>query len=273
LSLRADSAVEAIGGGRYRAEISRDWSGPRAPHGGYLAALMLRAVIAETADPARPPRSFTIHFPAAPAPGPCEVHVTRERVGRSLMTLSARLVQGERACALALAACSPSWPGTDVDELRPPPSPPADVRPPIAFAPGKVPDFWRHIDGIPTLGREPSADGRVEAGGWIRSRHIEELDAPAAAFLLDAWWPPMFSRLDEPRPLPTIDLTIHFRRPLPDPEMPPGEYALAAFRTGLSHDGFFEEDGELWSHDGRLLAQSRQLALLLPPSGAARASA
>jgi acyl-CoA thioesterase len=273
LSLRADSAVEAVGGGRYRAAISQEWSGPRAPHGGYVAALVLRAVIAETDEPGRPPRSFTIHFPAAPAPGPCEVRVTRERVGRSLMTLSARLVQGDRVCALALAACSPPWPGTDVDELRPPPSPPADVRPPIEFAPGKVPDFWRHIDGIPTLGRTPSMDGRVEAGGWIRSRHIEELDAPAAAFLLDAWWPPMFSRLDEPRPLPTIDLTIHFRRPLPDPRMPPGEYALAAFRTGLSFDGFFEEDGELWSRDGRLLAQSRQLALLLPPSGAARASA
>jgi hypothetical protein len=35
------------------------------------------------------------------------------------------------------------------------------------------------------------------------------------------------------------------------------------FRSGLAHDGFFEEDGELWSADGRLLAQCRQLALLL----------
>jgi acyl-CoA thioesterase len=245
--------------------IEPAWSGPRAPHGGYLAAIVLRAILAESDDAARAPRSFTIHFPRAPAPGPCEVRVIRERVGRSLTTLSARLVQEDRTCALALAACSVPWTGPDVDELRPPPSPPPDVRPPVTFAPGKVPDFWRHIDGVPTLGREPSADGRVEVGGWIRCRPLEELDAPAGAFLLDAWWPTIFSRLDEPRPAPTIDYTVHFRRSLPDPGMPPGEWALAVFRTGLSHDGFFEEDGELWSRDGRLLAQSRQLALLVPP--------
>jgi acyl-CoA thioesterase len=51
---------------------------------------------------------------------------------------------------------------------------------------------------------------------------------------------------------------------LPDPDMPAGEWALTVYRTGLSHDGFNEEDGELWSRDGRLLVQSRQMALIVP---------
>jgi len=35
------------------------------------------------------------------------------------------------------------------------------------------------------------------------------------------------------------------------------------FRTRVVHEGFLEEDGEIWSRDGRLLAQSRQLAILV----------
>jgi hypothetical protein len=32
----------------------------------------------------------------------------------------------------------------------------------------------------------------------------------------------------------------------------------------LLADGFFEEDGVVWAADGTVLAQSRQLALLMP---------
>jgi len=42
----------------------------------------------------------------------------------------------------------------------------------------------------------------------------------------------------------------------------PGDWVLARFASRLSRDGFIEEDGEIWSRDGWLIAQSRQLALL-----------
>jgi acyl-CoA thioesterase len=35
------------------------------------------------------------------------------------------------------------------------------------------------------------------------------------------------------------------------------------FRTRVAKEGFAEVDGELWSEDGTLLAQSRQLSLCL----------
>jgi acyl-CoA thioesterase len=58
---------------------------------------------------------------------------------------------------------------------------------------------------------------------------------------------------------PTIDLTIHFRSPLPAA----GPLLLGRFTNSYVRDGFFEEDGRLWSPDGTLVAQSRQLGLLL----------
>ena len=38
--------------------------------------------------------------------------------------------------------------------------------------------------------------------------------------------------------------------------------ALVRFRAEASIDGLFDEQGEVWDRNGRLLAQSRQLALL-----------
>ena len=60
--------------------------------------------------------------------------------------------------------------------------------------------------------------------------------------------------------VPTIDLTVHLRHPVTDPS----GWCLVVFQTRLVANGYLEEDGEVWSEDGRLLAHSRQLAVALP---------
>src|SRR5262249_35733349 len=143
-------------------------------------------------------------------------------------------------------------------------SPPTTAGPeetPRAASVAEVP-MTRHFDMRPALG-EPLYAGSDEAlsGGWVRfdEDHGAPLDEPALAMLADAWWP---SRLTRPAALPTIDLPVHFRSP------PVGDGpVLAVFRSSTAAGGFFEEDGELWSRDGVLLAQSRQLALLVEGGG------
>ena len=44
----------------------------------------------------------------------------------------------------------------------------------------------------------------------------------------------------------------------------PKDFVLGRFRTRTVAEGFLEEDGELWTADGALVAQSRQLAISLP---------
>jgi acyl-CoA thioesterase len=80
------------------------------------------------------------------------------------------------------------------------------------------------------------------------------------AAMADAWLPPVFSRASERFGVPTIDLTIHFRRRV----LPDDDWFLVRFRTRSSIEGFLEEDGEIWSRPGQLVAQSRQLALVIP---------
>jgi acyl-CoA thioesterase len=116
------------------------------------------------------------------------------------------------------------------------------------------------------IGSPPFSGGtEAVAGGWIRLAPAEQqgsaaLDDHLLVAMADAWIPPVFSRLEGPAAVPTIDLTVHFRGPVPDPT---DDWVLVVFRSAVAADGFIEEDGQLWSRDGELLAQSRQLAVFL----------
>lgn len=261
----AATAVESLGAGAYRASMDTGWWVVRGPNGGYVAAVLLRALAAEAGDAGRAPRSLTVHFAAPPAEGEVLIEVSVERSGRSLSTLSARMTQDGRLLALALAAFSAAWPGRHDF---------ADLRPPEAGAPGDgaapprdgdmLPPIARRWEFRGALGGAPFS-GAAEAvtGGWLRLAQPRQADAFVVAAMTDAWFPAVFARLTEPAALPTVDLTIHFRAPLPPAGTDPAGWTLARFSSRWAHEGFVEEDGELWSPDGVLLAQSRQLALMI----------
>lgn len=240
----------------------------RGPNGGYIAAVMLRALLARVADldnanEPRPPRSLTVHYPAPPSAGPAIVTTEIVRAGRSLVSTSARLAQDGRTMAIALAAFSREWPGVGfADAVRPPADAPDAVlpggidRPPLPFL-----DYWDHRF---TRGREVDPDAPAETQGWIRLHEPAPIDGPVVAAMTDAFPPAVFTRYASPQPVPTVDLTVHFRAGLPLADLDPHDFLLGQFRTHTLAEGFLEEDGELWTTDGRLVAQSRQLAVMFP---------
>jgi acyl-CoA thioesterase len=238
----------------------------RGPNGGYLAALLLRALVARVDDATRAPRSLTVHYPAAPTAGPATITTEVIRAGRSLVTASARLEQGGKPMAVALAAFSPPWSGPTWADLTPPSVPAVDhVAPRDDEVTLPFLDYWdqRFTTGDPARPQRP-ADA-AETGGWIRLHDPEPIDAIGMAAMADAWIPAAFTRLPARNPVPTVDLTVHFRAALPHPSAPPDEHVLVRFRNQTSAEGFWEEDGALWAPDGTLLAQSRQLAIMMPP--------
>jgi acyl-CoA thioesterase len=261
-----DTAVAPVVGepGVYAARIDPGWRVIRGPNGGYLAAILLRALAAAVADPARAPRSLTVHYTRPPAEAPVRIETRVERAGRSLTTLSARLLQAGEPCALALAAFSAPRPGFELADAVPPEVPPPEACQPIP--PGRMPIALRErFDQRWAIGAQPFTGGsEAMSGGWIRLAEPRRIDALALAAFADSFPPAIFSSAGpeaELGPVPTIDLTIHFRSELPLPGARPDDFALCVFRTGTARDGFCEEDGEIWSARGELLAHSRQLAL------------
>jgi|HigsolmetaAR202D_1030399.scaffolds.fasta_scaffold02566_12 acyl-CoA thioesterase len=262
-SLRRDTAVRPLGEGRFAAAISPEWAVPRGPNGGYVAALVLRALTAAVDDPGRPPRSLTLQYLRPPRFGDCEIAVTVEREGRSVTVLSARLLQDGQPMVAALAAFAVDFdPGLDFRSPAPDVGPPPELRA-VPDDP-KLPSLARRLRVAPAFGpRIFSGAEEALAGGWLRLAEPEEHDHLALALYCDAWMPAVSARARGPVAVPTMDLTIHFRASLPHPGLDPATPVLARFRTTTAAGGFLEEDGEIWAPDGTLLAQSRQLAVFL----------
>jgi acyl-CoA thioesterase len=274
-SFDRDTAVRRQSGsaseGLFTAEISPDWRAGRGPHGGYLAAMLLRALSETVGDAARAPRSLTIHYPRAPEPGPVSIHTVVERAGRSLSTLTARMERDGSLCALALAAFSVPWRAPEISELEMPGvAPPDPPRDPGALETSGAPGFIRHLVFQQRLGTVPFSGSELpmEVAGWLGLAEPRPLDPLSLAFFSDALFPPVLVRLAQPAVCPTVDLTVHFRSPIDGAQaLDASELCFARFRSSAVHEGFFEEDGVIWAPDGTLLAQSRQLAILMPLKG------
>ncbi len=260
-----DTAVTDHGDGRYTATIDRSWWIMRGPNGGYLAAIVARALLAEVAGTGQRLRSLTLHYLRAPAEGPCEISVTVERRGRTLTSLSFRLTQDDRLMVLGLAATAvdregPVFSDLPLPSVDPPSTPTPMLEPPAGAISIPMRD---HYEMQPRIGPDRWAGEVAEeavTGGWIRLADPEPVDDIVVAALADAWTPAIFNRTLDPLGVPTIDLTIHFR------DEPPAEpdWTFTRFTSRHAVGGYVEEDGELWASDGRLLAQSRQLAVALP---------
>ena len=168
--------------------------------------------------------------------------------------------------AIAVAALSAPRPGpefcdVEMPDVVPPERRAAPVRSPVTVPRSAVPTLADRFEYRRVIGPEPFA-GADEAvtGGWIRLTDPRPVDSSLLVACVDAWMPAMFGRFSGPWGMTTVDLTVHVR------SLPPAGYddwCLVRFRSDVSADGFCEEDGEVWTRDGQLLAQSRQLAALI----------
>ncbi|HKG01926.1 MAG TPA: thioesterase family protein [Conexibacter sp.] len=286
------TAVTPVGEGRFRAQVDSGWSTPIAANGGYLAAILVRALEAHGATAAGPDglaarqlRSLTCHYLRPVSGGPLDVSVEVLRAGRRISTVDVTASQEGKDTIRALAALAVlDLPAAGQWE----PEPPAVGPPPARDAPLIEPDDYRRdgadgwlgptptmppmfrrvrvaprIGGVPFSDRPLPAGEAPETGGWIALPEARPIDAAFIALCTDVWWPPAFQPLGRPAIAPTIDLTIHVRADIP-PEGLPDQPVLGWYRSTAAHGGLMEEDAALFLPDGTLLAHARQLAIFMP---------
>jgi acyl-CoA thioesterase len=255
------SAEHAAGAtSRWSAAIAEGWDIAGYANGGYLLAITARAMSAAIGRP--DPVTVTAHFLTPGKPGPVSVAVSVTKQGRTFGTASATLATEDRPLLNVLGTFGEltDKPGPRLVDLEPPPMPspaqctpvdPTDTFPPPFM--GRV-ELRLHPDDASFLHGKPS--GHALMRGWFRLHNDEMIDTVALLCASDAFPPTVFNANLPVTWTPTIELTTHVRC------RPATGWLRCRFATHFVTGGFLEEDGEIWDAAGRLVAQSRQLALV-----------
>ncbi len=239
--------------------VDGSWRGFGGLHGGLVAAWLL-----EEAVPGRPamrPAALTVSF-VRPVDPSVAVTFEVEAVhrGRTTETTVVRLLQGDRLRAQATVSRGTPGDGPAVwdpaVDLRGRPAPAGLVR---FLPPPEVVEFAQHVDIRPLTATVPGAEAdepRYEA--WVRivDPDVATTLGPAgtAAVLLDAMPPGVLALWQRPRPVPTVELTIHFASPTPEP----AAWHHVVHETAWAGPSACVDQTELRSPAGRLVAVARQ---------------
>lgn len=259
------TAVHPVGPARYDVEIAEGWDIAGNTNGGYLLSLAGRAMAAAADRP--DPVSVTAHYLAPGRPGPAHVTTSVVRSGRRFSTVEGRLHAAGRDLMAVLGTFGDLTDdsgelGLHVDGEPPDLPDPEDCHLVVPAEPFPPP-FMGHVE----LRMHPDdagffegrRSGRPLMRGWFRLPDGEPVDTIGLLTAVDAFPPTIFNAELPVGWTPTLELTAHLRsRPAPG-------WLACRFATRFVTGGFLEADGEIWDTTGRLVAQSRQLALVPRP--------
>lgn len=256
-------------------ELGNSWNIGTIPNGGYVMAASARSLWAQTNaansatgtgdDSSHPhPVTVTTHYLRPTQPGVFDHSVELLRTGRSFSTAQGGLTQEGKLRVHTLATYGDvSRPGFTREFGAAPELPlPCDCvqrdgidGPNPLSTISQVVDVRLHpdtgwINGTPT--------GIPKVSGWMKFVDERPVDPWALLLFADAMPPTVFELLPDRAWVPTIELTVHIRA------VPVAGWIAASFVTTHVINGRFEEHGELWDESGQLVAESRQLAMILP---------
>ncbi len=260
--LGEDTAVEALGDGRYRATPSREWE-IWGPMGGYIASFALRAAGLAASQPR--PAAFSCHYLGVARFEPIDIRVEARREGRSASSHRVEISQEGRPILDAMVWSTGGGEGLEHDETTPPDVPGPDELPSIEelLPPDAEPPFpfWLNFDAKPIhfeVDWPPDGPRPASWQEWLRflprgsfedpwvdaCRSVVLVDLPSwpSAHRPHAWRQPAFTA-------PTLDLNVAFHQPTAGQE-----WLLCDGAAPMSTGGLFGWTAKVWSPGGQLHA-------------------
>ena len=256
-----DTRVEQISENSWSGYLSNAWNIGENPNGGYLVSVALQALKQKLNHP--DPLSVTTHYlRPGTSDEPCLVDIDVIREGRTLSTARATLSQQGKVKLEILAVFGDLRESVGTDKEITIPAPDIEMPNSCVVRDGStqgitLPIATRLDTRLDPRDAEPGGSDRAELNGWNRFQDGREPDTISLPLFCDTFPPSPFSLLGVVGWVPTIELTVHVRR------KPSPGWLQARFSCEDLSLGRMIESGQIWDSDGHLVAQSRQIGLVM----------
>ena len=264
-----DVTATPDGDSRFTIPLSDEWSINNTPNGGFIMALLARAMDPERTEQDRADGNgrnrsaiITANYLARSKKAPAQIHVETMGVSNTYIRKQASLIQEDTLRIQAMATYV--RPKEQTFETA------YDTSPESVAA-------WEDCVRVPAmpgyslfdmidLRLDPQSAGWMEGRlanravmkGWIQFADHRPVDLDAVTLFADCFPPCVFASRGMVAWVPTIEYSVNVRM-LPDTHRLKGIFS-SRFISG----GLVEEDGELWDAAGNLIAISRQIAKYQP---------
>lgn len=259
-----DSKLDQLGNGRFGVVVPHRWSTGPGANGGFVAGLLARAALHNT-KPGHDLRTLTVNYLRPSTPGPAEIDLNTIHAGRTLHLVDITLHREGKPLAIARATLATRREAVHqfLDRQSPDFPPPESLEPVDWY---DDPNYLRaRFDTRFVVGGRPPIElDRCESSSWLRTVDHAPVTNPLLVAMTDTSLPPPVMR---PPHLgtSTLNLTVHVFEPIDDPI---DDFLAVTNHSTVARDGYIDTDTEVWTRDGRLLAQGRQLSIAVPWVGA-----
>jgi acyl-CoA thioesterase len=252
-------ALEVVDDDVVRGTTRPEWANMVGPFGGVTAAILLRAIQVHP-DCLGEPVALTVNFAAPINDGDFEISRRAPRTNRTNQHWIVELSQNGAVTTTATAIFGirrDTWSDT---QAVPPAAPPPEQ---ISRSSRENLPVWTDLYDM-RFAEGSFSGGAVQTGSsstttlWVRDAVQRQVDFPALTAMSDIFFPRVYLRRGI-IPAGTISMTTYFHADTGHLDALGGDYILATARADRFDRGFFDQNAQLWSRDGALLATTYQI--------------
>jgi acyl-CoA thioesterase len=240
----------------FSGHISENWSINGVPDGGYLMAILAKAMMHHCEMRLTP--IITANYLNRCEPGEARILIEKMAASKQFERFQANLHQNGKEKIRAFGTFASEnidcvLERYEVSELKV-----AELAKCVPVP--ELPDFTLfsqvdiRLDPICTGWASGEFSENSEIMGWIKFKNDRPFDILSILLVADSIPPAVLTSQGMVAWVPTIEFSVNIRN------IPTTQWLKCIFRTRFITCGLLEEDGEIWDETGQLIAISRQIA-------------